>query len=212
MKLINAFYLVLALLIGATSWKFLEPIIAQNGTSVISSMSSDNQNGNKPITIKLPANLTNKQFEMLNFAYDVAKSDGFKEPKYLQGIIMQESKAGSMNSYRVAGLKNSVGNRYFGIMQLKLAAAMDVMKSYPELWKDFDTKTNEELQAKLILDDKFNIRVGSKYLLMRGINTNPSIAITAYNQGEQGAKMVNNTSFHYTVKVKNYAQRFASLQ
>ena len=211
MKLINAFYLSLSLLVGAASWKLLEPTIAQNGTAVISSMSSDNQNGNKPISIKLPDNLTKKQFEMLNFAYDVAKSDGYKEPKYLQGIIMQESKAGSMNSFRVAGLTNAVGNRYFGIMQLKLAAAWDVMKLYPELWIGFDTKTDEELQARLIIDDKFNIRVGSKYLLLRGINKDPTFAISAYNQGDQGAKVVDET-FHYTVKVKKFAQQFASLR
>ena len=210
MKLINTFYLTLALLVGAASWKLLEPILAQNGTAVISSMSSDNQNGSKPISIKLPDNLTKKQFEMLNFAYDVAKSDGYKEPKYLQGIIMQESRAG-MGNFRVAGLTNAVGNRYFGIMQLKLAAAWDVMKLYPELWVGFDTKTDEELQARLIIDDKFNIRVGSKYLLLRGINKDPTFAISAYNQGDQGAKVVDET-FHYTVKVKKFAQQFASLR
>ena len=205
MKLINAFYLVLALFFGAVSWKFLEPIVAQNGSAVISSMSSDNQNGSKPISIKLPNNLTKKQFEMLNFAYDVAKSDGFKEPKYLQGIIMQESKAGSMNSFRVAGLTNAIGNRYFGIGQIKLVAAKFVMSRFPDMWKHLDTKTDEELQARLIVDDHFNVRVASKYALLMGINENPTRALTAYNVGPGGVENVNPSQHPYTKKVKAHA-------
>lgn len=211
MKLINAFYLSLTLLIGAASWKLLEPSLAQNGTAVISSMSSDNQNGSKPISIKLPDNLTKKQFEMLNFAYDVAKSDGFKEPKFLQGIIMQESKAGSMNSFRVAGLTNAVGNRYFGIGQIKLAAAKAVMNRFPDMWKHLDTKTDEELQARLIIDDHFNVRVASKYALIMGINENPSKAITAYNVGPGGALTVDASSHAYTMQVKGHAEKVKNI-
>ena len=202
-------YLSLALIIGASSWKLLEPTLAQNGTAVISSMSSDNQNGSKPISIKLPDNLTKKQFEMLNFAYDVAKSDGFKEPKYLQGLIMQESKAGGMSSFRVAGLTNAVGNRYFGIGQIKLQAAKAVMNRFPDMWKHLDTKTDEELQARLIVDDKFNVRVASKYALIMGINENPTKALTAYNVGPGGVLTVDTTTHPYTQKVKGYAEKFA---
>lgn len=202
-------YLSLALIIGASSWKLLEPTLAQNGTAVISSMSSDNQNGSKPISIKLPDNLTKKQFEILNFAYDVAKSDGFKEPKYLQGLIMQESKAGGMDSFRVAGLTNAVGNRYFGLGQIKLQAAKAVMVKFPDMWKHLDTKTDEELQARLIVDDKFNVRVASKYALIMGINENPTKALTAYNVGLGGAQTVDASSHPYTQKVKGYAEKFA---
>ena len=212
MKLINAFYLALVLLFGAASWKFLEPIIAQNGSSVISSMSSDNQNGSKPISIKLPDTLTKKQFEMLNFAYDVAKLDGFKEPKYLQGIIMQESKAGSMNSFRVAGLTNAVGDRYFGIGQIKLVAAKFVMTKFPDMWKFLDTKTDEELQARLIVDDQFNVRVASKYALLMGINDNPTRALTAYNVGPGGVKDVNPSQHAYTQKVKAHAENAKNIK
>lgn len=207
MKLINAFYLSLSLIVGTASWKLLEPSLAKNGTAVISSMSSDNKNGSKPISIKLPDNLTKKQFEMLNFAYDVAKSDGFKEPKYLQGIIMQESKAGSMNSFRVAGLTNAIGNRYFGIGQIKLAAAKAVMSRFPDMWKHLDTKTDEELQARLIIDDQFNVRVASKYALIMGINENPAKAITAYNVGPGGAQTVDASSHAYTTQVKGHAEK-----
>lgn len=212
MKLINALYLSIALLFAGLSWKFLEPILAQNGTAVISTMSSDNKNGGNPITVKLPTNLTQKQFEMLNFAYEVAQSDGFKEPKYLQGIIMQESKAGSMNSFRVAGLTNAIGNRYFGIGQIKLQAAKAVMSRFPEMWKFLDTRTDEELQARLIVDDHFNVRVASKYAIIMGINENPTKAITAYNLGAGGAMGVDAASHDYTVKVKQHAEKVKSVR
>ena len=202
---------MVALFLGATSWKLLEPVLAKNGTTVLSEISSNNQNGGK-VSVKLPDNLTNKQFEMLNFAYEVAKSDGFKEPKYLQGIIMQESKAGSMNSFRVAGLTNAVGDRYFGIGQIKLVAAKAVMSRFPDMWKYLDTKTDEELQARLIVDDYFNVRVVSKYALIMGINDNPTKAITAYNLGPGGAQSVNSSEHSYTIKVKSHAEKNKSVK
>lgn len=211
MKLVHTFYLALSLLISAGSWKLLEPILAKNnGTVVISAMSSDNILGGKPASIKLP-DITKKQFELLNFAYDVAKSDGFREPKYLQGIIMQESKAGSMTAFRVAGLTNAVGNRYFGIGQIKLAAAKAVMAQFPEMWKHLDTKTDEELQARLIVDDRFNVRVASKYALLMGINENPARAITAYNVGPGGVQTVDPSQHDYTTKVKVHAEKVKNI-
>ena len=212
MRLLNALYVVLSITVAVTTWKYLQPLIAMNGTSVITVMTNNGKNGSHPVSVKLPDTLTNKQHELLSFAYDVAKKDGMIHPQYLQGIIMQESKAGNLKDYRVAGLSNAVGNRYFGIGQIKVAAAKDVMKSYPEMWKYLDTKTDEELQARLILDDHFNIRMASKYALILGINKNPAFAITAYNKGEGGALLVNSDSHEYTVKVKNHSSQFKNVQ
>ena len=83
-----------------------------------------------------------------------------------------------------------------------MSAAKDVMNKYPEMWKFLESKTDEELQARLILDDRFNIRVASKYVIMMGINENPERAITAYNVGSQGSKNVNPKTHDYTRKVK----------
>lgn len=212
MRLLNAFYVALSIGVAAATWKFAEPLVAMNGTSVITVMSQDKK-GNAPLAVKLPESLTNKQHELLAFAYDVAKSDGMKHPQYLQGIIFQESHAGNVKDYRVAGLTNAVGDRYFGIGQMKVAAAKAVLRTYPEMWKFMDTKTDEELQARLILDDKFNIRMASKYVLILGINDNPSFAITSYNRGAGGALAVENPSaFDYTVKVKAHADRLKNVQ
>lgn len=205
MKLINTIYLIVALLVGAATWKFLEPLVAMNGTAVLGSMTSDRRGGT-PV-VKIPDFLTAKQHELLNFAFSIAKADGFNEPKYLQGIIMQESKAGNMAAFRVAGLTNAVGDRYFGVAQIKLAAAKDVMKKFPEMWRHLDTKTDEELQARLIVDDQFNIRVASKYALLMGINSNPAKAISAYNLGPGGVLDVDPHAHPYTKKVKSHAEQ-----
>lgn len=210
MKLISNFCAVMTVILVVASWDYVKPVLSKNGTSVIYAMSGDGKNGGKPFTVKLPDNLTDKQFNLLNFAYDVAKEDNYKNPQYLQGIIMQESRAGSVRDYRVAGLTNKPGDRYFGVGQVKLAAAKSVMLHYPQMWDYLDTRTDEELQARLILDDEFNIRVASKYALIVGINNDSAKGITSYNLGEGGAKSVNHNEHEYTVKVKQYAQRFAS--
>jgi len=204
MKLINLTIFTLTLLIGGISLHYLKPLITRNGTSVITAPIASGKVGGTQLTIKIPSNMTQKQLELLNYAFDVAKSDGHKVPQYVQGIIMQESKAGNMKDFRVAGLTNRVGDHYFGIAQVKLSTAKSVMSRYPSLWEGFDTHTDEELQARLITDDKFNIRVASKLLLMLNINENPESAITAYNLGEGGAQgIANKKEFHYNVGVKN---------
>lgn len=152
--------------------------------------------------------LTQNQVELLSFAREVAIEDGHQKPKYFLGILMQESKLGGIKDHRVSGLENRPGNRYFGIAQLKLKAALAVMRRWPEMWGFLDTKTEEELQARLILDDKFNIRVASKYALLMGINERPNLAIAAYNQGLGGVQKISDPkAFPYTVKVRYYADR-----
>ena len=198
---------ILVLILAGISYCFvnLGPTIFQrNGTSVISAQGG--HKGGKVFTTLLPQNLSSRQFELLNFAYGVAKSDGYKNPEFLQGLILQESKAGGMEGYRVAGDMSKKENQYFGVGQIKLAAAIDVMKIYPELWRFLNTRTSEELQARLILDDQFNIRVASKYLLMMGINQGSAFAITAYNRGIGGAQVVEDkANFDYTKNVVAYS-------
>lgn len=211
MKLFIAIFLGATAALSLTAYRFIEPVTAQNGTSVIYQASTDGKQGGKPLTIVIPNNLSAKQFALINYAYQVAKDDGHKNPQLLEGLIMQESNAGNYSGYRVAGLSNKTGDRYFGVAQIKLAAAKEVMRRYPEMWQGLDTKTDEELQAHLILDDHFNIRIASKYVLLMGINKNPDFGITAYNKGLGGAKLVNPATHPYTVSVKAYANKFKSL-
>jgi hypothetical protein len=206
MKQLSILCIIFSILVGIITWSFSMPLKSK-GTAVIYSMTNDGKNGNKPLTVVIPNNLNTKQQKLLNFAYDVAKQDGYKHPAYLQGILMQETRACSIKHYRVSGLTNKVGDRYFGAMQIKLAAAKAVLRTYPEMWKHMESRTDEEIQARLILDDEFNIMIGSKYLLMMGINKDPSRAITAYNRGPGGVDYVNVATFEYTKNVKNFSAK-----
>lgn len=190
--------------IGYGFYNFAPKVFERNGTSVISA--KNKVNGGKAYSTLLPQNLSPKQHELLSFAYVVAKNDGYKNPEYLQGLILQESNAGGSNNFRVAGDPIKKENQYYGVGQIKIAAALDVLKNFPEMWGFMQTRTIEELQAKLILDDHFNIRIASKYLLLMGVNKSASFALTAYNRGIGGAQnIIDHSQFEYTKGVVNYA-------
>lgn len=135
----------------------------------------------------LPSNLTEHQHRLLNMAYELGKIHGFKNPEIVQAVLLQETHAGGLNSYRVA---NPGPEAYFGPGQIKLAAAKDVLARWPELYKKygFHTKTDDEIRAHLILDDMFNIEVMTKYLVL--LKTQYGFTgvklLQAYNRGPGG--------------------------
>jgi hypothetical protein len=205
MKLLSAVALTATIAILAFALTLLQPVSAAVGTSVIHTPASETT---RAITVLLPKAMPRPQLELLEFAYQVAVRDGHKYPQYVQGVMMQETKAGNMQNWRVAGLENKIGDRYAGICQIKLSAAKDVLSNYPKLWNKLDTRTDEELFARLILDDKFNIEVCSKYLLLMGVNSNPTRGIAAFNRGLGGVQAIEDTAeFHYTKGVLGYAAK-----
>ena len=157
MKWSNSALALIAALTLSLSIVATIPIIASIPTSVISVPAENGSKGNG-FAIKIPRNLSPHQSQLLDLAYEVAKEDGHKQPQILQGILLQETQAGAMNSYKVAGheLGLKTNERYYGILQIKLAAAKDVLAAYPELIKrfKFHTKTDEEIIANLMLNDE----------------------------------------------------------
>lgn len=168
-------------------------VVSQQSTSVSYIPIADNVSGGG-MTVELPSQPTSVQARNLAMAFEIAKKDGHAYPQLLQGIILQESRAGDMEKFRVAGQEFGLGpnQRYYGVGQIKLSAARDVLVRYPEMWNEFDfqTSTDEEVIAKLIENDEFNISVASKYLLILreyGYTTPQQLAI-AYNRGPGGAR------------------------
>lgn len=148
----------------------------------------------------VPANLNTKQRQLLTLAYDVAKENKLKHPEIVQAILLQETQAGGMHSYRVA---NPGPDAYFGPMQVKLTAARDVLAANPTMYAayGFHTKTDDEVKANLILNDRFNLDVATKYLviLMQRYGLNGRDLMNAYNRGPGGVKLVNADEFHYAL-------------
>lgn len=139
---------------------------------------------------------------LATYAYQVAMSDGHKHPKLLVGVIKVESDAGRHSSYRVV---KSGSSTFYGVGQLTLQAAKEVMRRFPDMWAIFSTRTDDELKARLILDDKFNVQVTSKYLLLMGVNKNPEKGVAAYNVGLGGVEQIDYLTHEYTLKVKRAA-------
>ncbi len=170
-------------------------------TAVIAEKTEDGKKGGQAATL-LPANISAEQGHLLSMAYAIGKADGHKNPEIVQSIILQETLAGGMKVFRVA---NPGPEAYFGVGQIKLAAAKDVLAKWPSLFSRYAiaTKTDDEIKANLILNDKFNIEVTSKYLLIlqKQYGYSGRELVNAYNRGPAGVKLVDN-DFHYAVSAE----------
>lgn len=166
------------------------------GTAVISEKSEGGKVGGRVATL-LPATMSTEQGRLMAKAYEIAKADGHKHPELLQSILLQETLAGGLKSYRVA---NPGPEAYFGPMQIKLAAAKDVLSKWPGMFAKYalHTKTDDEIKANLILNDGFNIAIASKYLLIleKQYGYQGRELVNAYNRGPGGVKSVG-PDFHY---------------
>lgn len=218
MKLSNFALSIVASLMLGISVSAAFHVVPKQSTAVISIPAAEGVKGGGMNTV-LPRNVTVKQAQLLSLAYEIAKQDGHKHPQLLQGIILQESQAGEHASYRVAGQEFGLApnKRYYGIAQIKLAAARDVLDRYPSISKQFDLPENaadEEVIAKLIENDEFNLSIASKYLLILrsyGYDTIKQLAL-AYNQGPGGARNHDAETHHYTRGVMHYIQSLPPLE
>jgi len=179
------------------------------GTAVIADKAEDGKIGGQAATL-LPSNLSVDQGRLLIRAYEIAKADGHKNPEIVQAVLLQETQAGGMKSYRVA---NPGPEAYFGAMQIKLVAAKDVLARWPILFSKYGlhTRTDDEIKANLILNDRFNLEIGSKYLLIleRDYGFKGQELMNAYNRGAGGVKAAGD-NWHYareaTLKLAAYKQ------
>lgn len=129
--------------------------------------------------------LTEDQVNLLKLAYDIGDEDGGEQhANLLQSTLLQESIAGQLG--RVGHRTAPVGKRSYGVMQVKVSAASDVLEEHAHLGLP---SNEEELIVRLITDDEFNIRVASKYLLyLRDKTKSDAEALVAYNMGLRGSK------------------------
>jgi hypothetical protein len=190
--------LVLILLTVSAAVFTLGGIMPKPAGNVVLAEKSDVVLGGQAAVL-VPNDLTTSQHTILNRAYTQAVADGHKNPEVVQGVLLQESGAGGLSTYKVAGNK---GDEYYGLGQLKIGAVRAVMQMWPDIWTKykFQTRTDDELKANLILNQAFNIEMTSKYLRLLQITygfTGREL-LNAYNRGPGGVKLVDN-SFHYAI-------------
>lgn len=146
--------------------------------------------------------LTEQQQSLLKMAYEIGYADGGEShAELLQAVMMQETAAGLLG--RIGHMSAPVGKRSYGVMQVKVTAARDV---FQYLGEPLEYRSDEELITHLMSDDKFNISVASKFLLMLKEKTRSSDQLlVAYNIGLTGSRSVTEAStFKYVVKVRRH--------
>ena len=131
--------------------------------------------------------LDREQYELLQQAYYIGLEDGDESfAATLQAILLQETIAGQLG--RIGHMTAPVGKRSYGVMQVKVSAARDVLRKHKDLGK---FRADEELIVALMTDDEFNIRVASKFLKHLQSKTNTMAeALVAYNIGLRASRKI----------------------
>ena len=203
MKIKSAFAAMLAsLLLGLSLGVGLSASPIHHEESAAPAINVDDQ-----FVVPMPAHPTNHQTMLLAIAYQTAKADGLAHPQLLQGIILQESHAGELPAYKVGDVQLPPNRRSYGVSQIKLETARGVLKRYPDMWVQFSfqTHTDEEIIAKLIDNDEFNIAVASKYaLILQTMGYKGSGIAVAYNKGPGGAQGVDVHTDAYATGVAHH--------
>lgn len=126
--------------------------------------------------------LTEEQRQLMSVAFEEGVQ--FTFPETVQAILLQETSAGINGP--VGDLDKSVGKRSYCHMQLEVGTARDMIVRL----KLGEFKTDEELIAKLLTDDRFCIMIGARYFewLLNYFNGDYRMAVLAYNRGPGGAQ------------------------
>ena len=180
--------------------KNLETIEEQKG--------SGSKKHSKKESISSKEELLPNQEEVIKTAVKMSIEDGFLKPKILAAIIYQESKAGTANLFRTASHKGS-HDQSVGLGQIKAETARHVLRAYPELIVNFNISnkqlnSNSYLVKRLGYDDKFNLAIASKYLIiLYKIKPNINWVIAAYNMGPGNAMQLSHPETYEYVKLVN---------
>lgn len=139
--------------------------------------------------------LEKEQAECLTMVYEIGNSIrayGDTWGQTIASIAYQESWCNGKKWQThgvVVGDMNSKGMpRSLGIMQVQVPTARWVNSKYPELFRNqygYITPSDEEIAIDLLIDNKFNILIGSHFykLMLSYRHGNMNKAILSYNRG-----------------------------
>ena len=161
--------------------------------------------------------LTPEQIRLLSMAYAIGFKDGGHEHgEMLQAVLLQETIAGQLG--RIGHMTARVGLRSYGVMQVKVSAARDVLRKNKELGR---FRADELLIAELLTNDEFNMKVASRFLMFLERKTKSyTKALVAYNIGLRASRKIKQPNeFKYVVRtqrnlaavIKPFNLRFADI-
>ena len=144
--------------------------------------------------------LTDEQAQLLQTAYDIGLADGGpKQAELLQAVLLQETIAGQLG--RIGHMTAPVGKRSYGVMQVKVSAARDVLRHNRSLGR---FPSDEQLIVALMTEDAFNIRIASKFLMhLKQKTASTDAALVAYNIGLRASRKIHRPDkFRYVVRTR----------
>lgn len=144
--------------------------------------------------------LTDEQAVLMQTAYEIGLADGGPEhAELLQAVLLQETIAGQLG--RIGHMTAPVGKRSYGVMQVKVSAARDVLRQHKQFGR---FRSDEELIVALISDDVFNMRIASRFLLhLKEKTVSEDAALVAYNIGLRASRKIGKPEkFKYVVRTR----------
>ncbi|MEJ7138863.1 hypothetical protein [Amphibiibacter pelophylacis] len=129
----------------------------------------------------------------------ISKMVGLQDSDALLKVLLQETRLGRLGGFWRAAGRGLKSEPYYGIGQMKLSTAMDVLKSEPRWLKDFKLQPDEDLiRAHLTINDRFSAVMAAVYLKQLSRQYQGDALLNAYNRGPTGVKGVAD-DFHYAV-------------
>lgn len=147
-----------------------------------------------------------KPYQVENFR--IARNAGkpHDRERLVMALLWRETRAGKFGP--VGDLGNGFGKRSYGLWQMKVATALDVLKSQPELWgKRKKWQSNEEVIARLISEPKWaaEMAMGNITRLERRRVPYGRIPL-AWNEGVRGSHGIDADDHEFTVDVLETVQ------
>lgn len=146
----------------------------------------------------LSFSFTPDQQRLMSMAYALGEPHGLGQT--MVAIAYQETNAGVTGP--VGDKRHPVGQRSYGVMQIKLETAKYAFRLCPYLDRDHDSE--EEIIADLIDDKKWNMEISLCYLRQLEKGRTWRETVLAYNQGANGASAQDPNSHEYVRDIINH--------
>ncbi len=143
------------------------------------------------LMVSAPAAARTSTMPSADEIYRIAYAEGLKigYPETMVAIAYQETRGGryKFSPQGVVGDRFArFGNRSYGVMQVKIPAAREVLRRHPAIGT---FPTDEHLLVALLTDHVFNIRVATLYFQMQLEHFRHwRTALVAYSAGPHNAK------------------------
>lgn len=147
-----------------------------------------------------------KPYQVKNFRLAAKVGKANDRERLMMALMWRETRAGKFGP--VGDMENGVGKRSYGLWQMKVATAKDVLKRYPELWGPHKKwKSDEEVIARLITDNQWAAEMALGNIRRLEAKRVPFKRIPlAWNEGYSGSLDLDHDDHAFTMDVLETVQ------